>query len=104
MNNDVKYTKIKLITFQLRDWQAEDVHIERPESPEWNSVALQEELALAFKRKCQARNKTWSDGRIIPHRGIVVKIDTHKQAIILADPFGDFKISIEDIISVRLVD
>ncbi|MCG3089114.1 YolD-like family protein [Sporosarcina cyprini] len=102
----IKWTSLMLPEHiaQLRDWQAEDDHVERPELTEWDLVALQEELELAFKRKCQARIQTWNDGRIIPHRGIVEKIDLHKQAIILADPFGDFKISIDDIISVQSVD
>lgn len=88
---------------QLRDWQAEDDQVERPELTEWDLVALQEELDLAYKRKCQARIQTWRDGKIIPHRGIVEKIDVHKQVIILADPFGDVRIDVKDIFSVQCI-
>ncbi|GKV54218.1 hypothetical protein NCCP2222_01650 [Sporosarcina sp. NCCP-2222] len=103
---NIKWTAMMLPEHiaQLRDWQAEDGRKERPELNEWDLAALQEELELAFKRKCQARIHTWKDGRIIPHRGIVEQIDIHNQAIILADPFGDVNISIEEIISVQSVD
>ncbi|QTD41403.1 YolD-like family protein [Sporosarcina sp. Te-1] len=102
----IKWTSLMLPEHiaQLRDWQEEDGRVERPELTEWDLVALQEELELVSKRKCQTHIKTWRDGRIIHNRGTIEKIDVHNKAIILAEPFGDLKIPIDDIISVQSVE
>ncbi|MFS0688980.1 YolD-like family protein [Sporosarcina sp. 179-K 8C2 HS] len=89
---------------ELRDWHAEDSQTDRPELTEWDLTAIQEEIEIAYKRKCQTLIKTWRDGCIIENQGIVEVIDLHNKAIILADPFGDLRISIEHIISVQCID
>ncbi|MBB4826058.1 hypothetical protein HNO89_003295 [Sporosarcina luteola] len=89
---------------QLRDWQAEDDKVEHPELNEWDLASLQEELDFAHRRKCQALIKTWRDGQIILHQGTIEIIDIHNQTLILADPFGDIRIGLNDIISVQSVD
>jgi hypothetical protein len=89
---------------ELRDWHAEDELTKRPELTEWDLSALQEELEIACKRKCEALIKTWRDGHIIENQGIIEAFDLHNKAILLADPFGDMRISIEHIISAQCID
>ncbi|WP_262173231.1 YolD-like family protein [Saccharococcus sp. Marseille-Q5394] len=88
----------------LREWHAEDEHTERPELTEWDLAALQEEIEIAHKRKCETLIKTWRDGRIIENQGIIEAIDLHNKAILLADPFGDLRFSIENVISAQCID
>lgn len=89
---------------ELRDWYAEDDLTDRPELTEWDLAAIQEELEIAYKRKCETLIKTWRDGRIIGNQGIIEVIDIHNKAILLADPFGDMRIQIDEIVSVQSID
>ncbi|MCM3638240.1 YolD-like family protein [Sporosarcina luteola] len=89
---------------ELRDWHAEDELTERPELTEWDLAAIQEEIEIAYKRKCETLIKTWRDNRIVENQGIIEAIDLHSKAILLADPFGDIRIPIEHIISVQCID
>lgn len=89
---------------ELRDWYAEDDLTVRPKLTEWDLAAIQEEIEIAYKRKCETLIKTWRDGRIIEYQGIIEAIDLHNKAILLADPFGDMWIQIEGIISVQSID
>lgn len=89
---------------QLRDWQTEDSRVERPELSEWDLEAIQEEIERAYKRKCETLIKTWDNGKVIQHQGIIDGLDLHKKVIILADPFGDERISVEKIIYVQCIE
>lgn len=102
----IKWTAMMLPehTEMLRDWYAEDGLTNRPELTEWDLVAIQEEIEIAYKRKCETLIKTWREGRIIEHQGTIEKIDLHNKTILLADPFGDERISIEQIISAQCID
>lgn len=102
----IKWTAMMLPehTVMLRDWYAEDELTERPELTEWDLAAIQEEIDLAYRRKCETLIKTWRDGKIIEHQGITEKIDLHNKTILLADPYGDERISIEQIISAQCID
>ncbi|MHC8516964.1 YolD-like family protein [Sporosarcina sp. ITBMC105] len=102
----IKWTAMMLpehIT-ELRDWIAEDGLTEEPELTEWDLEAIQEESERAYKRKCETLIKTWDDGKMIQHQGIVDGIDLHNKFIVLADPFGDERISVEKIIYVQCID
>ncbi|MCM3711053.1 YolD-like family protein [Sporosarcina luteola] len=88
----------------LRDWHAEDGLTERPELTEWDLAAIQEEIEIAYKRKCETLIKTWRDNRIIENQGTIETIDLHKKAILLVEHFGEIRIQIEEIISVQAID
>ena len=60
---------------ELRKWMDQDNYTERPELNEWDLQSIQEELELAYKRQCETLIKTWDNGRIIQHHGIVEDID-----------------------------
>lgn len=102
----IKWTAMMLPehTVELRDWYAEDDLTDRPELSEWDLAAIQEEIEIAFKRKCETLVKTWSDGKVILHQGTIENIDLHNKTILLADPFGDEQISIKKIISAQCID
>lgn len=85
----------------LRDWQAEDGLTERPELTEWDLAAIQEEIEVAYKRKCETLIKTWRNGKIIEHQGTIDRINIHNKVIVLADPFGDEHIQMSDMVSAQ---
>lgn len=89
---------------ELRKWMDQDHYTERPELNEWDLQLIQEELELAYKKKCETLVKTWANGLIIRHQGIVEDIDLLKMCIVLEDPFGPEKIPVADIINVQSVE
>ncbi|MCM3636366.1 YolD-like family protein [Sporosarcina luteola] len=102
----IKWTALMLPEHltELRDWYAEDAHTEQPELTEWNLAAIQDEIEIAYKRKCETLIKTWRDNRIVEYQGIVETIDLYNKSILLADSIGDFRLSIEHIISAQCID
>ncbi|MCG7344778.1 YolD-like family protein [Sporosarcina sp. ACRSL] len=88
---------------ELRNWHTEDDRTVRPELTEWDLAAIQEEIEIAYRRKCETLIKTWRNNHIFEYQGIIETIDLHNKLILLADPFGDLQISIEQIISVQSI-
>ncbi|QTD43357.1 YolD-like family protein [Sporosarcina sp. Te-1] len=103
---NIKWTAMMLPEHiaQLRDWQAEDDKVERPDLTDWDLDAIREEIELAHKRECNAWVQTWKSGKTIKYFGTIEKIDLHNKSIILSDPFGDETIKWMDIISVQSAD
>ena len=103
---NIKWTAMMLPEHvkELRKWMDQDNYTERPELNEWDLQLIQEELELAYKKKCETLVKTWVDGRIIHHQGIVEAIDLLKMCIGLEDPFGSEIIPVADIINVQSVE
>lgn len=89
---------------ELRRWMDGESYTERPELNEWDLQLIQEELELAYKKKCETLVKTWANGLIIHHQGIVEDIDLLKMCIVLEDPFGLEKIPVANIINVQSVE
>lgn len=86
---------------ELKKWIEQDHSIERPELNEWDLQAIQDELELAFRKKCETLIKIWDKGRVISYQGIVEEMDFQKMCIILQDPFGLETIAVEGIINVQ---
>ncbi|QTD41965.1 YolD-like family protein [Sporosarcina sp. Te-1] len=99
----IKWTSLMLPEHivQLREWQAEDSTVERPDLTDWNLDAIQEEIEIAYKHKCNAWVQNWQSGKITKYFGTIEEIDIHSKSIILADPFGVERIKWVDIISVQ---
>lgn len=103
---NIKWTAMMLPEHvaKLRDWMDKDRYIERPVLEDFDLQSIQEEIEVAYKRKCQTLLKTWIDGKIIPYQGTIEKIDIHSKCIILEDPFGIERIPVADVISVQCID
>lgn len=102
----IKWTALMLpehIT-KLREWQAEDNHVKRPELSEWDLEVINEELVRAQQRNCQTLIKTWKEGIILSFQGTLERLDMQKQIVFLEDPFGMVHISAQEIISVQHMD
>ncbi|PID03754.1 hypothetical protein CSV67_03695 [Sporosarcina sp. P2] len=88
---------------ELRKWMDQDHYTERPELNEWDFQLVQEELELAYKKKCETLVKTWANGLIIQHQGIVEDIDLQSNVVILENPFGIKRIQVSEVFSVQVV-
>lgn len=103
---NIKWTAMMLSEHikELRVWKDEDNHIERPELSEWDLQTIQEEIEVAYKRKCQTLVKTWKDGKIMSRGGIIESIDLRTMALILDNPFGTERIVVADIIDLQCME
>lgn len=100
---NIKWTAMMLPehVVELRKWSDQDNYITRPELNEWDLQLIQEELELAYKRIGETLIKTWANGRIIQHQGIVNDIDLQGIYIMLDGLFGSEKIPVADIINIQ---
>ena len=89
---------------ELRQWKDQDNYTKRPQLNEWDQQTIQEEIELAYKRKCEALVKTWFEGEIVEYQGVINDIDLIKMCIILEDPFGIETIAVVDVINVQILE
>lgn len=88
---------------EMRKWMAEEDDVEQPILNEWELQLIQEELELAYKGERETLVKTWINGRIIQHQGIIHSLDVSGMWIELEDPFGSERIVVADIVSIQSV-
>jgi hypothetical protein len=100
---NIKWTAMMLPehVVELRKWMDQENYTERPELNEWDLQLIQEELELAYKKKCETLVKTWANGRVIQHQGIVEAIDLRRMCIVLGDPLHSETIAVAKIINVQ---
>ena len=100
---NVKWTAMMLSEHvaELRRWQNEDRYEGRPELNDFDLQTIQEEVEVAYKRKCLTFVKSWGNGEIILHSGVIKEIDVESMCITIYGPFGKDRILVKDIIGVR---
>ncbi|MDV6377173.1 YolD-like family protein [Sporosarcina sp. GW1-11] len=100
----IKWTSLMLPEHleRLREWQQADDYIERPVLTDWELQAMQETLDVASRRRCEVYLKTWHDGEVRYHQGVIEALNLQSAVIILRDPFGTEKIQVANIIDVQL--
>ncbi|PIC59124.1 hypothetical protein CSV80_00955 [Sporosarcina sp. P12(2017)] len=89
---------------RLREWQAEDDHIEQPQLDQFDWDNIQETLETALKRQCETEIETWQDGKITYYQGKIKEINIHSKTVIMEDPFGPDRIHVIEIVSVQCLD
>ncbi|EGQ27982.1 hypothetical protein HMPREF9372_0024 [Sporosarcina newyorkensis 2681] len=101
---NIKWTSLMLPEHleRLRDWQREDQYTERPELTDWELQSMQLTLEHGWRSKCELLIKTWHDGEVRYHQGVIEALDSANSAILLGDPFGTERIPVADIIDVQL--
>ncbi|MET3659067.1 YolD-like family protein [Sporosarcina psychrophila] len=100
---NIKWTAMMLSEHlvELRKWLKEDNNEERPELDDFDLQAIQEEVEVAYKRKCLTFVKSWDKGKIILHSGVIKEINVQSMCITIYGPFGKDRILVKDIIGVR---
>ncbi len=88
----------------LEKWKQRDDYTERIELNEWDLQLIQDELELAYKRQCETIVKTWANGQVTEHRGVVERIDAIKMYLILVGSTGIRKLLVSTIINVQSID
>lgn len=89
---------------ELRTWQDEDELVKCPNLSEFDLQLIQEELEVAYRRKCETRIKTWKAGVIEQHQGSIEEIDLRLMSIIMQEQMGTVRIPVTEIISVQCVE
>ena len=78
-----------------------DHYEEPPELSEWDLQSIQEEIEVAYKRKCQTLVRSWKNGKIMTQGGIIEVLDLRSESIVLDSLFGPERIPVSNIIGVQ---
>ena len=99
---NIKWTAMMLTEHieELRKWEAEGDKVKRPELTEWDMEEIQAEIDAALRRKCHAEIRTWKEGEIRVHAGIIEDIDTRAKRIRVDGGWID----VGEIVGVRMVE
>lgn len=84
---------------QLRDWMDEDEYIDRPQLNDFDLQLIQEEIEIAYKSKCETLIKTWKNGKVTEHQGIIEDIDVRLMIITLKSTNATVKIPVNEVMS-----
>ncbi len=103
---NIKWTAMMLPEHivELRNWMDKEHYTERPELNEWDLQSIQEEIEVAYKRKCEVLIKTWKDGKVMDRGGIIEVLDLRSECIVFDNPFGVSRIPVSDIIGVQIAE
>lgn len=88
----------------IRAWYEEDKYDAKPDLDESDLQLLQEELVLAAQRKCQVKMKSWKEKKFHYHIGVIQELNRHSRFIIYQDPSGLHRLSMEELVSVWLIE
>lgn len=102
----IKWTSLMLPEHleRLREWQAEDHYISRPELDQFDWDEIQQTLETAHLRQSETEIQTWHDGEITHHQGKIKEINVHNKIVMLEDPFGVDRINVVDIVKADCLD
>lgn len=65
----------------LREWQSEDMLVEKPELDEWALQEMSEQLATAYEQQLEIELKIWETTALYNVRGKIVNIYSDKQQL-----------------------
>lgn len=87
---------------KINDWRAKIQYEERPELDEFDLQSIQEEIEVAYKRKCLILIITWANGKFSMRGGNIKEINVQSMCIYLDDPFGVERISVKEIVGAQI--
>ncbi len=87
---------------KINDWRNKQQYEDRPILDEFDLQSIQEEIELAYKRKCQTLIITWADGKFIMRGGVIKEINLQSMCIFLDNPFGVERIAVSKIVGARI--
>ena len=88
----------------IRAWREEDNRVDKPELDEWDLQAIQEELELSIKRKCEVRIQIWKEWKFYYYTGIIEDMEFKNKTITYRDTFGLHRLSVGEIISIDILE
>lgn len=65
----------------LREWQSEDMLVEKPELDEWALQEMSEQLAAAYEQQLEIELKIWETTALYNVRGKIANIHSDKQQL-----------------------
>lgn len=88
----------------LREWYDDDDKSPKPNLNEWNLEQIQEDLNVAYKRKCQIEITIWQKGYYVSHVGVIEKIDVAAGQLVLVNSNNKIKINVNDVTKINCID
>jgi hypothetical protein len=88
----------------LREWRDEDKFEKRPSLDDFDLQALQVELENAWSRQSEVCIRVWCDGLFKEYYGILKEIHAQARYLVIEDPFGTSRVSINEVVSIQLLD
>lgn len=89
---------------KLRDWMDKDQYVERPQLDDFDLQSIQDNIDIAYKRKCETHVASWCDGEIHHCGGKITEINMRSRVLILDTPFGIERLPFEDIVGVQCME
>ncbi len=88
----------------IREWYAQDNVVAKPELTEDDLQLLQEEIDIALKRQCEVLIQSWKAGVVHEQRGIVKGVDAKSRMLVCAESETQYKVPIDEVVAIVLVD
>ena len=85
----------------LKEWMDEDHYVERPQLDDFDLENIQENIEIAYKRKCETHVATWGNGEIWHYGGKITEINMQSRVLILDTPFGIERLPFAHIVGVH---
>jgi len=86
---------------ELRKWMDKDHYTERPLLDDFDLQSIQENIEIAYKRKCSTHVATWGNGKVNHFGGKIEDINEQTRVLILDTPFGVERLLFSDIVGVQ---
>lgn len=87
----------------IKAWREEDEKIPKPDLDEYDLQLIHEEIDVAMKRQCLVYIHTWRDGEITKHHGTISRVDIKTRVLYYEDPFKDYRLNLDEIVSVTML-
>lgn len=88
---------------KIKEWDAEDKYIPRPNLEEFELDAIAEEIERAYKGKSTIKLTCWRDGELKDDYGVPIEINTSSKSLVIDDPFGATRYSFREIVGASLI-
>lgn len=88
----------------IKEWREEDNRVPMPELDEWDLQAIQEELELSLKRKCEVQIQIWKDWEFHYHTGTIENMSFRTKTLTYKDSSGLHQLPIEIVTSIDILE
>lgn len=87
----------------IKEWREEDNRVPMPKLDEWDLQAIQEELELSIKRKCEVQIQVWRDWKFHYHTGSIEGMNFKTKSITYRDSSGLQRLPITQVVSITQI-
>ena len=88
----------------IRELSENENYIQQSLLDDWELQQIQEELEIAYKRRCPAQVTVWRKGEHVTYIGEISELDHRLNLISVEGPFGEDRIPVVDVVKVQCMD